>query len=50
MFKFAGAADDGAFAVALDPLRIAAERRDEVLRHRKAERLEVLHEGAMSST
>ena len=43
MLELAGLADDGALAVGLDRLRIAAERRDQALRHLEAERLQRLH-------
>ena len=44
MLELAGRADDGALAVALDRSRIAAERRDQRVRHVEAERLQVVHE------
>ena len=45
MLDLAGGADDGALAIALHHVRIAAERGDQSARHREAERLQVLHEG-----
>ena len=44
VLDLAGRADDGALAVALDRLRIAAERGDQRLRHVEAERLQIVGE------
>jgi hypothetical protein len=38
MLQFAGGADDGALAIALDRLGIAAHRREQALRHGEGRR------------
>ena len=44
VLELARLADDGALAVALDHLRIAAQRIDQPPRHLEAERLEIVHQ------
>ncbi len=49
MFQFTRPADDGTLAIALDHLRIAAQRRDEFLGHLETQRLQSSMKGWISS-